>query len=189
METIFIILAVIIGILTIPVSLYFSIMAAADNGILKGVLIFLGITFLVSLIPISITYFLLSIVEWLIDVCRESHQTLLVSGLGIILILKGLRAKGEDLSYLPLKLILKLLYIASGIILMWYGFNYGYGELSWKSLLIFTIISIILEATVYLLNWKKEGGKLTKWKDYFTNNCEDEGDLQLSEEIEDEVIE
>ena len=162
METIFYYFAICNIIVAIPFSLFISIMGANDS-IVKGIIGFIGTMLLITLIPTSLAYLILSMFDWVIDFCRESHQTLLVSSVGAILIFRGLITKRKvNLTSTTLKITLKLFYIICGSILIWYGINFGYGNLNWNSILTFFIVSGIIECTIVYIDWKKKGNSLRK---------------------------
>ena len=163
METIFYYFAISSIFLAIITSLFIFTMIDKKRNIMKYVIGFIGITLSVILITILLDYLTLSMFDRIIDFCRESHQTLIVSIAGAIIMLTGL-TRGIDLTSIILKIILKLFYIITGLALIWYGINFGYGQLNWNSILTFLIVSGIIECITkcidICIDWMKEGNSL-----------------------------
>ena len=141
---------------------------------IKNSTFILGITFLVLIIPTVLLYLGLNILDWFVDLIRpyENIQTIVVSGLGIVITLLGifkliLGFKGRFIkSSLGSKSFQQIIIITSsiacifvGVILIRHGFVFGLGSLNWLSLL--PIIFIVFANSIcnYLLIcynlWKK----------------------------------
>lgn len=185
METVFIILTIITLIVSIPLALYLAIMGNNKGGIISLLGIFLGTLIVVSLIPIAIIYFALSVCDWVIDYCKESNQTVLVSGIGILLILKGIFKSEFNNKYS--KLLTKLFYLIIGSILIWYGINFGYGNLNWNSILIFSIVSGIIECIAGYIDWRRKNSINNSIKNLFNKNKPRENNDHLPNLSDDEI--
>lgn len=148
MLTLFFILLGVLFIVATPIALYLGIMGNARESRFGFIISFLSAIVFVTIIPTSLCWLGLSAIDWFINFCRESYQTYLVCGVSIFILLKGV-GKFKELikfynrKYMPI--LIGLFYITTGIYLFWYGLSYGYGNLSWDDIIIYFIISTILE--------------------------------------------
>ena len=136
------------GLSLIPISilsLYPAIMGS-NGGIIKLSLSLITISFGILLLVAGPVYLTMSIMDYIIDLCRNSHQTLLTSITGIIILYRGFRAE---------TILIKIFYLLSGSILIWYGVNYGYGNLNWYSILIFSISSAVIETISAIIEFRR----------------------------------
>lgn len=137
------------GLCLIPIcieSLYPAIMGSSGS-IIKLFLSALTISSVMLLLVAGPIYLVMSIMDYIIDLCRNSHQTLLTSITGIVILYRGFKAE---------TILIKIFYLLSGSILIWYGVNYGYGNLNWYSILIFSVSSTVIETISYIIEFRSK---------------------------------
>lgn len=177
---------VLVGLMIIPATLFsvcYVFIKARDTSTqkqskwrkwIRDSMFILGITFLILAIPTVLLYLGLNILDWFVDLIRpyKNIQTIVVSGLGIVMTLLGIFKLGLGIkgSFIEPSLgsrrALQIVIITSsiacifmGVILIQHGFVFGLGSLNWLSLLPIIFIVFANSICKYLLTcynlWKK----------------------------------